>query len=157
MQNRTQSNLIKRSRGLAVAVGMATATVACSGTSPDARTATSVRANSTTTSTVPQVRSSGCGEVAPAGTMDGEVEQTITSGGMARTYRLALPANYDPNAAAPLVFNFHGGRGSAAAQSAYSGLSEVGRERGLIVVTPDALAGSWQLRSGGREPSMSCS
>jgi polyhydroxybutyrate depolymerase len=64
---------------------------------------------------------------------------------MARTFRLGLPANYDPDAAAPLVFNFHGARGSAAAQSAYSGLSEVGRERGLIVVTPNGLAGTWQL------------
>ena len=69
---------------------------------------------------------------------------------MARTFRLALPANYDPDTAAPLVFNFHGGRGSAAAQSAYSGLSEVGHERGLIVVTPEGLDGRWQVSCAGQ-------
>lgn len=145
MQNRTQTNLVTRSWGLVFTLTAAIATAACSGTSPDARTATSVRASSTTSAAVPKAQSSGCGELAPAGTTDGEVEQTISSGGMARTFRLALPANYDPDAAAPLVFNFHGYRGSAAAQSAYSGLSEVGRERGLIVVTPDGLGGTWQL------------
>lgn len=66
---------------------------------------------------------------------------------MARAYRLEVPANYDRNVAAPLVFNFHGYPANAAFQSAYSNFPKVGHERGLIVITPDAVAQNWQVPS----------
>jgi polyhydroxybutyrate depolymerase len=73
--------------------------------------------------------------------------RTIRSGGAARAYRLEVPANYDRSVAAPLVFNFHGYPANAAFQSAYSNLPKVGHERGLIVVTPDAVAQNWRVPS----------
>jgi polyhydroxybutyrate depolymerase len=66
---------------------------------------------------------------------------------MPRAYRLEVPANYNRNVAAPLVFNFHGYPANAAFQSAYSSLPKEGHERGLIVVTPDAVANNWQVPS----------
>jgi polyhydroxybutyrate depolymerase len=149
MQKRTRSNPVAGSRGLAFAVAMTLATLACGGggTSPDARPASSVPvSSSTTSSTVPKAGSSGCGE-APNPETTVEVEQAIQSGGVARTFLLKVPANDDPDAAAPLVFNFHGGSSTGAQQSLYSGLTKVGDERGLIVVTPDALNGGWQVPS----------
>jgi polyhydroxybutyrate depolymerase len=95
---------------------------------------------------VPQARSSGCGESPDPGPSV-EVERSIQSRGLARTFRVQVPANDDPDAAAPLVFNFHGTPSNGAQQSLYSGLTKVGDEHGLIVVTPNALAGFWQVPS----------
>ena len=94
--------------------------------------------NPTSSSSVPTTSSSGCGKVPAPGNANpaGEVSRSIRSGGAARAYRLEVPANYNRNVAAPLVFNFHGYPANAAFQSAYSDLPKVGHERGHSVVTP---------------------
>jgi polyhydroxybutyrate depolymerase len=99
------------------------------------------------------VPSVGCGTppdvTAPAEGPD--VEQTITSGGTERTYRLAIPPGYDPDVPAPVIFNFHGLGSNAVEQSVYSVLPAAATKRGSIVATPDAIGGTWQL--GGSEGS----
>ena len=62
---------------------------------------------------------------------------TITSGGLERTYLLALP-NPLPTTPAPVIVNLHGAGSNKEQQAVYSTLATKGPARGFIVVTPDA-------------------
>jgi polyhydroxybutyrate depolymerase len=68
-----------------------------------------------------------------------------------RDYRLAVPARYDPDRPAPLVVNLHGSGSYALEASAYSDLPRAATDRGMLVVTPDALDGKWQLSPAGSD------
>ncbi|WP_235488491.1 PHB depolymerase family esterase [Frankia sp. AvcI1] len=59
--------------------------------------------------------------------------------GVRRSYRLAVPADYDGRFAYPVVFDFHGFKADAALEEQRSRLGVVGAGRGFVVVTPDAL------------------
>lgn len=98
--------------------------------------------------------SEGCG-TGPAVTATddpvADVALTFDSEGLTRTYRLGIPKDYDPEVPAPLVLNLHGAGSNAVQQSAYTLIPAKGTARGHIVVTPDAVAGMWELAGEGRD------
>lgn len=98
--------------------------------------------------------SDGCG-TGPA-TLDvdadlGDAEQTFDLDGTERTYRLAVPADYDADVATPVILNLHGAGSNAHQQSAYSRLPRVAADAGWIVITPDAIAGFWEMTDSGAD------
>lgn len=82
----------------------------------------------------------GCGKAVPtaAGT---SADQTITSGGLTRSYRLHVPAGYQANHSQALVLVFHGHDGRADAQEPYTGFSSLADKDGFIVVYPQGTIG----------------
>lgn len=62
----------------------------------------------------------------------------LSAGGLNRTYALAVPPNYDPNRAYPLVFAFHGLGSSSAQAERYFGLAQTAGNDAIIVY-PDAV------------------
>jgi polyhydroxybutyrate depolymerase len=100
--------------------------------------------------------SDGCGTEADVARMDpkerpGDVPQTIESGGVDRTYRLGVPAGYDPDEPAPLLLNLHGSGSNALQASVYGDVPRKAAERGFITVTPDAIDAKWELARTGRD------
>jgi len=98
--------------------------------------------------------SKGCGTppaVTSAQDPVGDVPLTFESEGVSRSYRFAVPPDYDPERPAPLVLNLHGSGSNAAQQSLYSALPAKGTARGFVVVTPDAIDGQWELAGQGRD------
>jgi polyhydroxybutyrate depolymerase len=69
----------------------------------------------------------------------------LEGGGVERTYRLAVPADYDPDVPVPLVLNLHGSGSNALQATAYGDVARQGTARGMIVVAPDAIDGQWEL------------
>ncbi len=66
-----------------------------------------------------------------------DLTNTLTYGGLERTYLLHVPASYNRNKATALVLDFHGGGGNANSQmrtSAFSGLAD---EKGFLVAYPN--------------------
>ena len=58
--------------------------------------------------------------------------------GLERSYRLIVPASYDPTAPMPLVLALHGGGGSGDEMCTLpGGLQELAEMEGFIVVCPD--------------------
>ena len=84
----------------------------------------------------PPTAAAGCAQALPhaAGTFD----QTIESGGIARTYILYVPAGYDGSKRTPLVLGFHGLSLNAKFFAPYADFDAVADRSGFIVVTPDA-------------------
>ena len=123
--------------------------IASTSTTITTRAATTTPATTTAT-TAPVVRAStGCGQP-PAVTATeaepfGDVALAITVGDQQRTYRLGVPAAYDPGTPAPLVLVLHGAGGTAEIMSAYTAMPVRAAARGVITVTPDAVAGNWEL------------
>lgn len=68
---------------------------------------------------------------------------TIASGGLDRTFRVHVPASYEPQVATPVVLNFHGLTSNAAQQEAFSGMAAKADEAGFIAVHPEGVAASW--------------
>lgn len=68
----------------------------------------------------------------------GDFNETITSGGLQRTYILRVPASYTGAKAVPLLFNLHGYGSSTTAQAIYSGLPQKAEDEGFVLVTPQA-------------------
>lgn len=100
--------------------------------------------------------SAGCGTEPDVARMDpdqrpGDAEQSIASGGVERTYRLGVPAGYDPDEPAPLLLNLHGSGSNALQAAVYGDVPRTAGERGFITVTPDAIDGRWQLAGGGAD------
>lgn len=73
----------------------------------------------------------------------GDSVETIPAGGMDRSYRLHVPASYDPTERTPLVLNFHGYTSNAYQQEIYSGMSAKADAEGFIAVHPDGISSSW--------------
>ena len=143
-------------------VAVAGLLAACGGSSGDSGAPSSTPSTPSTTTTtvttttaptgVETVGSDGCGtEADPGPTVEGagDVVQTIESGGKQRSWRLGVPAGYDADTPAPLIFNFHGLGSNAAEQSVYSRLPRLGGDRGAIVVTPDSIGGTWSVGADG--------
>lgn len=109
-----------------------------------AATATS-QATVTTQAVTPTVAANasgtaGCSAPLPAGLAAGKTTvREIDSGGTKRSYRLHLPASYQPGRAMPLVLNYHGRGSNAREQEAYSGFVPLSDSEGFLLVTPDAL------------------
>ncbi len=69
--------------------------------------------------------------------------QTITGslahGGILRTYRLHIPANYSPTQPCPVVFNLHGYGSDAPEQILLSQMNAIADTAGFIVAYPEGL------------------
>lgn len=95
----------------------------------------------------------GCGRApdppSTAAAPFGDVVQTLDVGGTARTYRLAVPTTYRRDRPTPVLFDFHGSGSNAIQQSAYTQVPAQGAAAGYLVVTPDAVAGTWDLAAPG--------
>jgi len=81
--------------------------------------------------------SAGCGKPAPAADSD----QTLLRGASSRSYRLHVPAAYDPGTPVPLVLDFHaiGSTGALEARtSQYLPLTDV---EGVVTAFPTGLSG----------------
>ncbi len=156
---------VRRPLLIAVVAALALSAAACSGGSSDDSSGSK---GSTTTSTVveghadlgepaevPKEGSKGCGtepDVARiAASRPGDVSQQFSSGGDDRQYRLAVPQDYDPDEPAPLVVNLHGSGSSADQASVYGDVTHAATDRGMIVVTPNAIDKNWQLGPDGRD------
>jgi len=83
------------------------------------------------------VRTTGCGK-APAGKPGQTYAQTVTSGGIARSYTVNLPKDYRKGRHYSLVLSFHGHKRTSAYQEELTGLSGTG----AIVVYPQGLIGT---------------
>jgi polyhydroxybutyrate depolymerase len=68
---------------------------------------------------------------------------TFNFGGVQRSYRVYVPANYTGASAVPLVFNLHGYTSNALQQEFYSGMNSVADTAGFIICYPDGLNASW--------------
>ncbi len=80
----------------------------------------------------------GCAASAGRVPLSGGVH-VLVHDGVRRSYRLAVPADYDGRFSYPLVFDFHGFKADAALEDQRSRLGAAGAGRGFVVVTPDAL------------------
>ena len=142
-----------------LASSLLVALAACSGASSDAgaptTTASASSSKASTTTSLPPAGTRGCGEepdVAVLGTdSPGDVAQTFTSGGVERVYRLSVPPSYDPDAPSGLIFNLHGSGSNAIQASVYGDVPRQAAKRGMIVVTPEAIGGQWQLGGTGTD------
>lgn len=123
---------------------------------PVSSTTTSSAAPTATTAAAVSARpSAGCGRRPDVARLSagrpGDVEQTFTSGGLERLYRLAIPTSYDPDVAAPLVVNLHGSGSNALEASAYGDVPRAAATRGMITVAPQAIGGRWELGGSGSD------
>ncbi len=64
---------------------------------------------------------------------------TITSGGVARTYILYVPAIYNPSVPTPLVFEFHGYTSSNTQQEFYGDFRAIADTANFIIALPQGL------------------
>lgn len=81
----------------------------------------------------PAPAASGCGRP----TTPGLSLASIDSAGGKRTYRLYVPAGYEPGRPAPLVLNFHGFGSNAVEQEAYTRMQAQADEAGFVTVAAD--------------------
>jgi polyhydroxybutyrate depolymerase len=136
--------------------------VGCAGSdeagSATGSTTTSAASGPTTTAGgagAPAARSSaGCGTTPEATLPDatlGDAALAYDLDGTERAYRLAVPGDYEPDEPTPVVLNLHGAGSNAHQQSAYSALPRVGADAGWLVVTPDAVAGFWEMTDSGAD------
>ncbi len=106
------------------------------GSASTATGATTPSSTAGTTTTAPPLStvgaSAGCGTAFASGPTD----QTISSGGRDRLFRLALPDGYTGDEPLPLILNWHGYSSNAGEQAAYSRLESRGPASGYAVATP---------------------
>lgn len=138
------------SRRLATAaVVLALVVTGCSSSGGTPASPTVTSPTDATTTTAPEPASPGCGQdpdIPPVGSESPiGAEATLAVGGVERTYRLGVPADYDPDEPTPLVVNLHGSGSDAVQASVYGGFTAAAAERGVLTVTPDAIDGVWGL------------
>lgn len=75
--------------------------------------------------------SNGCGEAREPGT----TVETLTVEGLQRTFRLHVPAGYQPDQPAALVLNYHGFGSSAESQEEYTGMALQADASGFVTAT----------------------
>jgi polyhydroxybutyrate depolymerase len=68
---------------------------------------------------------------------------TLPVDGTEREYLLHAPSTLPADRSSPLVFVFHGGRGTAAGMMALSRFNAVADREGLLVVYPQGIDGGW--------------
>ena len=146
----TRDHAIPSARARVLALATALLIVAgCSGA------AGSDRAADSSPTTIPAVAASaGCGTLPSVTATDdplGDVPLELGSGGRTRHYRLGVPASYDPNTPSPVILDLHGAVSNAQQQSTVSQLPAKGTARGYLVVSPDAINGSWELTADGAD------
>lgn len=67
----------------------------------------------------------------------------VVHGGLPRSALVHVPPGLDPQAAAPLVLNFHGFTMTGAQQAAFSLMNPVADAEGFVVAYPDGVQTSW--------------
>lgn len=96
---------------------------------------------------VPALPSAGCGQPLVPWTAGVSTTDTLVHDGLARSFRVFVPAPYDPTIALPVVVLLHGGFGSGAQIEASSRLLDVAAAEGFIVVSPDGVASAAGVRT----------
>ncbi len=79
----------------------------------------------------------------------GSFNQTLSSGGLERTYILHVPAGYDGSKRTALVLSFHGFSLNAGFFAPYAGFDAIADRSGFVVVTPDAAGSPAVWNAGG--------
>jgi polyhydroxybutyrate depolymerase len=84
----------------------------------------------------------------------GEIDETITSGNIQRSYVLHIPTGYNGAKAMPLVLAFHGYGLSGRQMVDYTKFGALADQRGFIVVSPDGTGTPqhWNWRKAVNEP-----
>ena len=67
-----------------------------------------------------------------------ESRRLITSAGIERHYLLRLPAGFEQDSCADVIFDFHGAGSSAEREFVYSGFAPLADREGIILIHPDA-------------------
>lgn len=152
MQPATRTRRGSGSRPLSIAVVVTVGIMIAAGCSGSGTRAGPPSTTRRPPASVAPVGTAGCGRspepnLHGASGNDTEVVQQLTSGGTARTYRLAVPRDDTGSTPRPLVLDLHGSGSNAVEQSVYSGVPAAGVQRGWIVVTPDAIGKNWTLAS----------
>lgn len=75
-------------------------------------------------------------------------EETLESGGLARTYLVYVPGAYDGRRAVPLLLALHGGGGQGSGMNKLTHLNKVADKEGFLIAYPDGIRKSW---ADGRE------
>jgi polyhydroxybutyrate depolymerase len=75
----------------------------------------------------------------------GVAEQQLTSGGLARSYRLFVPSSYDGHTRMPLVLDLHGSGGKSAGQASNSRFEALAEREGFLVATLQAVNSRWNV------------
>jgi polyhydroxybutyrate depolymerase len=120
--------------------------VACSPTSGPPETATStVPSGAASTTQSPGPTETAVAPTPPAGS---DVEGSIESGGIKRTYVLHLPPASTRLQPTPLVVAFHGWPMSAARLADITHLAAVADAHGFAVVFPQGYSNSWSVPGG---------
>lgn len=77
-----------------------------------------------------------------------EVEWSIESGGLTRTFRVHVPDSYDPTVPMPVVLNFHGYSSNASQQELLSGMLDEADAQGFIAVHPQGTGATPSWNAG---------
>jgi polyhydroxybutyrate depolymerase len=84
--------------------------------------------------------STGCGRPAPFA-LGSSQNESISSGGLLRMYRLHIPRGYQSQREYPLLLSLHGNASSAQQQEQRTGFSQLADRGGFIVVYPQGTPG----------------
>jgi polyhydroxybutyrate depolymerase len=139
----------------AIGLALLSALLGCSSSAASSHTAAGPSTTALPTTAAGPRGSKGCG-VPPAvrgltAQVPGDVALTFDSAAVERTYRLAVPASYDAHRPAPLLLSLHGSGSNALQMGIYTNLPRRATARGIIMVTPDAIADNWQLSATGSD------
>jgi polyhydroxybutyrate depolymerase len=102
-------------------------------------------ATPTAVSSAPSRPSSGCrtASTTPPGT--GEITETMTSGGVTRTYLRYVPPGVDPTHPLPLVIDIHGLGSNMTQQQDITQFEALAATQHFVVLTPDAVKSEWNI------------
>jgi polyhydroxybutyrate depolymerase len=89
-----------------------------------------------------------------SGTPGFDVNPSLTSGGVSRSYILHIPANFDANALYPLVIVYHGGGGTPQKIIAVTGFSTIADNEGFLVAYPAGIDNHWNDGRGVTQPEL---
>lgn len=73
----------------------------------------------------------------------GKYTLTMTHGGVQRTADVSIPASYDKEKAAPIIFSFHGLTSDSKSQQSLFSMDDQGNKAGFITVHPQGVDKSW--------------
>jgi len=96
---------------------------------------------------VPELPGAGCGQPLALYVPGTATPDALVHDGLTRTFRVYVPASYDPATPTPVVLLFHGGFGSGAQIEANAKIVEVAEEKGFIAVSPDGVLSPGGIRT----------
>jgi polyhydroxybutyrate depolymerase len=97
-------------------------------------------------STAGTTGSAGAGQCpATATATPGEKSESITVGGMTRTFLRHIPTGYTGKTPVPVVIDYHGLGGTGMGQKNATSWASVADSQGFIMVWPDGVGGAWNV------------